>query len=79
MASDYDFNFSDMIKIVSDATAAVKKQLADLSAKKSSISVVDMFQMQMTMNKPSQLSEMSTSVMSAAHSSIASMARNVKS
>jgi hypothetical protein len=33
------------------------------------------FRMQMAMNKLSQLSEMSTSVLSAAHSSISSLAR----
>lgn len=80
MASgDYDINFGDMTAIVSDATTAVKQKLAQLTAKKSAISVVDMFEMQMAMNHLSQLSEMSTSVMSAANSSIASMARNVKS
>lgn len=77
--AEYDINFGDMTKIVSDATTAVKQKLAALTAKKSSISVVDMFEMQMAMNHLSQLSEMSTSVMSAANSSIASMARNVKS
>lgn len=79
MAGDFDINFSDMTKIVSDATTQVKTQLAAMTAKKSAISVVDMFNMQMTMNHLSQLSEMSTSVMSAANTTIASMARNVKS
>lgn len=76
---EYDINFKDMSKIVSDATVAVKEKLKALTDKKESISVVDMFDMQMAMNHLSQLSEMSTSVMSAANSSIASMARNVKS
>ncbi|MBV9941051.1 MAG: DUF5407 family protein, partial [Solirubrobacterales bacterium] len=37
------------------------------------------FEMQMLMNRLSQLSEMATSVASATNSAIASMARNVKS
>lgn len=41
--------------------------------------VADMFAMQMLMNHLSQLSEMSTSVVSAANSAISSMARNIKS
>lgn len=77
--SNTDFNFSQMTAIVADQTANVKAQLAAMTAKKSAISVVDMFNMQMQMNQLSQLSEMSTSVMSAANTTIASMARNVKS
>jgi Family of unknown function (DUF5407) len=65
--------------IVSKATETVKQKIADLQAKGSAISVIDMFQMQMLMNHLSQLSEMSSSVVSALNSTIASMARNVKS
>lgn len=61
------------------ATTAVEKQLGVLRNAGSNISIVDMFQMQMLMNKLSQLSEMSTSILSASNSAIASMARNVKS
>ena len=79
MASVITISILGMTKIVSDATTAVKAKTCCLESKKSAISVVDMFEMQMAMNHLSQLSEMSTSVMSAANSSIASMARNVKS
>jgi len=77
--NDYAILFSDMSNIVANQTLAVQKKLEALAAKGENISVVDMFQLQMAMNQLSQLSEMSTSVMSAANSSIASMARNVKS
>jgi hypothetical protein len=61
------------------ATDEVKRKLESLKAKGNDISVSDMFEMQMTMNKLSQLSEMSTSVISSVNSAIQSMARNVKS
>ena len=69
----------DLVNTISTATAAVKDKLGEMSSSGGSISIVDMFQMQMLMNKLSQLSEMSTSVVSASNSAIASMARNVKS
>lgn len=55
------------------------KALQDASASGKSVGVSDMFQMQLLMNQLSQLSEMSTSVLSAANSSLMSMARNIKS
>ena len=61
------------------ATDEVKRRLESMRAKDDNISIVDMFEMQMTMNKLSQLSEMSTSVISSVNSAIQSMARNVKS
>ena len=43
------------------------------------MSIADMFEMRLLMNRFSQLSEMGTSVTSAANSAIASMARGIKS
>jgi len=73
------FKQDDLFLTLNDATKAVQTKLKALQAKGSNISIVDMFEMQMLMNKLSQLSEMSTSVVSASNSAIASMARNVKS
>ncbi len=73
------FDVSKMFTIVNDQTAAVESMLAELSKAGDSISISAMFEMQMQMNKLSQMSEMSTSVVSASNSAIASMARNVKS
>ena len=67
-----------LLDIVNSATFSAKNMLAILKARRSSISIADMFNMQMLMNHLSQLSEMSSSVVSAANSSIASMARNIK-
>lgn len=72
------FDVDFLLDIVNDATLSAKKKLEIMKAKKSAISITDMFEMQMLMNHLSQLSEMSTSVISAAHSSVMSMARNVK-
>lgn len=74
------FNFSEMFKIVNDATQRVKERIDALSSVGGeSIDPGEMFKLQMMMNQLSQLSEMTTSVMSAANTSISSMARNVKS
>lgn len=64
---------------VTQATDDVKKKLKILQGKGSNVSIADMFEMQMLMNRLAQLSEMSTSVVSASNSAISSMARNVKS
>jgi hypothetical protein len=70
---------SPLFDAVTNATEDVKKKLKILQGKGSNISIADMFEMQMLMNRLSQLSEMSTSVVSASNSAISSMARNVKS
>ena len=70
----------DFLKgVVNDATQQVKKKLEEIKNNKSAISIGSMFEIQMLMNHLSQLSEMSTSVISSMNSSVSSMARNVKS
>jgi len=72
------FGVQSLFKIVNAATISAKTKLLEIQSRRSAISIGDMFEMQMLMNHLSQLSEMSTSVVSAANSSIQSMARNVK-
>jgi len=72
------FKIDFLTSIVSDATVSAKRKLEILKARRSSISIADMFDMQMLMNHLSQLSEMSTSVVAASNTAIGSMARNVK-
>ncbi|MFI0434108.1 MAG: DUF5407 family protein [Parachlamydiaceae bacterium] len=72
-------DYNALIRTLAEQTNKVQQQLVDMSAKGSSLSITDMFTMQMSMNTLSQLSEMSTSVVSASNSAVASMARNVKS
>lgn len=79
MAQREGFNMEDLIGVVTNATVSAKSKLDEIKANKSSISIGDMFDMQMLMNHLSQLSEMSTSVVGASNTAILSMARNVKS
>lgn len=72
------FNINFLLNIVNDATVSAKTKLAELNARRSSISIADMFDMQMLMNHLSQLSEMSSNVVSSANSAIMTMARGVK-
>lgn len=72
------FSVRDLFSLVNTATASAKAKLLEIQSRRSAISIGDMFEMQMLMNHLSQLSEMSTSVVSASNTAISSMARNVK-
>lgn len=72
------FEVNQLFRVVHDATISAKVKIGLLSARRSAISIGDMFEMQMLMNHLSQLSEMATNVVAAANSAIMSMARNVK-
>jgi len=72
------FGVQSLFKILNDATVSAKAKLLQIKNRRSSISIGDMFEMQMLMNHLSQLSEMSTNVVSASNGAISSMARNVK-
>jgi hypothetical protein len=71
-------NLADLTAQISEADQQVKDKLAAMEAMGDSVSISDMFEMQMLMNKLSQLSEMSAALVSASNSALASMARNVK-
>lgn len=72
------FSFEVLVEIVNSATVSARTKLNQIRDTNSSISIADMFDMQMLMNQLSQFSEMSTSVVNAANQSIQSMARNIK-
>jgi hypothetical protein len=72
------FNINDLLQIVSDATTNAQTKIDAINNEGQNISIGDMFDMQMFMNKLAQLSEMCTSVVNASHTAISSMARNVK-
>lgn len=72
------FEVGKLFDVVNDATKEVSDKLDKLKEAKDSISITDMLEMQMLMNHLTQLSEMSTNVVSASNNSILSMARNVK-
>lgn len=72
------FSVKTLFAIINEATVSAKAKLSGIKSRRSAISIGDMFEMQMLMNHLSQLSEMSTSIVSASNSAIASMARNLK-
>jgi hypothetical protein len=77
-ASQVGVQFSYLIDAINLLTTEVKSKIAIIRSKRSAMSIADMFDLQMLMNKLSQFSEMSTSVITAMNTSILSMARNMK-
>jgi hypothetical protein len=70
---------SALITIIDNAVVSARTKLREIQSTNSSISIGDMFEMQMLMNQLAQFSEISTGVVAASHQAIQSMARNVKS
>lgn len=70
--------FETLVDTIETLSTVVKSKIAMIQAKKSAMSIGDMFDLQMAMNRLSQFSEMSTSVIAAMNTSINSMARNIK-
>jgi hypothetical protein len=71
-------SFSALVSAIEELTAVAKSKIAMIRSKRSAMSISDMFDLQMSMNNLSQLSEMSTSVISSMNSSITSMAKNIR-
>jgi uncharacterized protein YfaS (alpha-2-macroglobulin family) len=70
--------FNVLVDQIESLSAIAKSKIAQIRSKRSAMSIADMFDLQMSMNKLQQFSELSTSVISAMHTSINSMARNIK-
>jgi hypothetical protein len=70
-------SFSALVSAIEDLTAVAKSKIAMIRSKRSSMSIADMFDLQMAMNRLSQLSDMSTSVIQAMNNSVSTMAKNV--
>jgi len=70
--------FTVLIDQIEQLTQQAKSKIGEIRKKGSAMSIGDMFELQMAMNKLQQFSEMSTSVIASMNSSINSMARNVK-
>lgn len=68
----------NLFKVIVNAQISCKAKLARISQNRSSISVADMFEMQMLMNHFSQLCEMCTNVVAASNTASLSMIRNFK-
>jgi hypothetical protein len=72
------FTVGALFQVINNAVASAKTKLSAIENNRSSISIGDMFEMQMLMNHLSQLSEMSTAVVSASNNAITRMAQNIK-
>lgn len=72
------FDGGDLMEMIVGGTKNVKNKLAIMKAQGSNISIGDMFEMQMLMNHLSQLSEMSSAVVSASNAAIGAAARAIK-
>jgi hypothetical protein len=72
------FSVQALFTLLNDATTSAKTKIIAIKNNRSSISIGDMFEMQMLMNHLSQLSEMSSNVVSASNQAILTMARGVK-
>jgi len=77
-ANKLGVNFSYLVDGIEQLTMIAMSKIARIRSQQSAMSIGDMFDLQMAMNKLSQFSEMSTSMISAMNTAINSMARNVK-
>jgi hypothetical protein len=71
------FSVKVLFSAINNAAASCKAKLSAIQARTSSISIGDMFEMQMLMNHLSQLSEMASSVVSASNSALTKMASSI--
>ena len=70
--------FSAIIDQLEELSVGVLSRVAAIRSKKSAMSIADMFDLQMSMNKLSQSSEMGSSLVAAIHQSCSMVARNLK-
>ena len=73
-----NIQFSPLIDMIDYLSGQAVSKIAGIRSKKSAMSIADMFDLQMNMNKLSQFSEMSTSIVQAVNQSIGSVNRGIK-
>lgn len=79
MAQHEGIQFEQLASVINDAMKTAKDKLIEIKNKKSEeISIGQMFEMQFLMNNLSQLSEMTTAVVSASNQALMGMARAIK-
>lgn len=78
MTTKRGLSFSVLVDTIEQLTSMAKSKIAMIRSKRSSVSVADMFDLQMAMNRLTQLSEMSTSVIASMNTAISSMAKNIR-
>lgn len=69
--------FSQLVEMIDYLSGLAVSKIAGIRSKKSAMSIADMFDLQMSMNKLTQFSEMSTSVVSGVNSAQNSIVRNI--
>jgi len=72
------FDLIQLITLVNQVSNDAKQKLNSISQETSSVSIGDMFSMQMLMNHLSQMGEMASSVVSAINTAFQSLTRGVK-
>jgi len=79
MATTHEHISTDVLaQIVDEQTKKVQEKIRTLKDKGDEISIGEMFELQMAMNRLAQLSEASTQVVGASHGALIAMARNIK-
>lgn len=76
--SQVAMQFSYLLDQVNFLSTAAKSKINMIRSKGSAMSIADMFDLQMAMNKLSQFSEMATGVIGAVNGSISAINRNLK-
>lgn len=76
--SQVAMQFSYLLDQVNFLTTQAKSKINMIRSKGSAMSIADMFDLQMAMNKLSQFSEMATGVIGAVNGSISAINRNLK-
>lgn len=72
------FNLIQLLELINQVSNDAKAKLNSISNAQSSVSIGDMFAMQMLMNHLSQMGEMSASVVSALNQAMSSLTRGIK-
>ncbi len=68
----------ELAELINQQTKEVRQKIEEMRTKSDQISIGEMFEMQMLMNRLSQLSEMSTQIVGACHGAMIAVARNLK-
>lgn len=77
MKDKQQVTFGYLVDMIEQLTITAKSKIARIRSQKSAMSIGDMFDLQMAMNKLSQFSEMSTSIISAMNTAINSVSRKI--
>ncbi len=79
LISDRDsFSLTALVNMIGDANTSAITKLGVIQNQGSSISIANMFDMQMVMNRLTQYTEMSSSVVAAANTAMGTLSRNIK-